>query len=727
MLGIKTTPPVLRASLVERGELLSRLESSSSPVVLLVAPAGYGKTTVLAQYAERATRPAAWLNLDEGDEDPAVLLTTMENALARAGLALANRAPLSVESGSAMTRGIDQLLESVDSEAKGVLILDHLDDLPSQKCLDVVGALMAKSRGHLQVMAAARSHTGLPVGVLRAHDDALVLGSEDLAMTGSEIEQVFASAGLKQASLEDVTRHTEGWPAAVYLTARAMAAGSPAPGDVAVRGDDIFLADYLSEELMGGLESDVESFLIRSSILSRMSGDVCDYVLEIEHSAEVLNRLEESNLLVMPLDRARTWYRYHSLLQDYLRSELHSHFAEEESDLHSRASAWFGENGFNELAIDHARQAGDYDRVVSLLAGSARSFYASGRYETLVRWFDWLEQADVLGEYPELAAIGTFARALGGDAGGAERLSLYAYNDPSGGLRAETELGPLSLMVRAFRAPRGLDQALSDAEAAWDVLRNDRDWAHSALAAIALSTHAARGAEEADPLWADTLWRSESIGARPLIATARAGRATAAIERKDWDSAAAIMEGAVEEIERAGLDTYVTSALAYVQAARIAAHQGDLERARARMGAAARVRPLLTVALPTLSVLTLHQKARAYIEFADIAGARRLMREAADILVLRPRLGHLVEEHAMLKETLAGLPAGHVGPSSLTGAELRLLPLLVTHLTYPEIGERLFVSKHTIKTQAMSIYRKLGVTSRSEAVERARDIGLIST
>ncbi len=727
MLELKTTPPVLRPSLVERGELLSKLKSSSSPVVVLIAPAGYGKTTILAQFATRAAdRPVAWLNLDEGDNDPAVLLSNIRYTLSKAELVLSGE-PLTVDSASALTRGVDQLLESIDRAAKGVLVLDHIDELPTQSSLDVIGAIMTKARDHLQVMAATRSHMGLPLGVLRAHGDALELGAEDLAMTVCEAKDVFASVGLKDTPLEDVISHTEGWPAAVYLTARAMAAGAPTLGDDAIRGDDAYLAQYLREELIAGMNDDLESFLIRSSILSRLSGDLCDRVLGVEHSAQILNRLQESNLLVIPLDRTGTWYRYHSLLQDYLRSELHSRFPEVESDLQSRASEWFEDNGYNELAIDHARHAGDYDRVVNLLFRSARSFYASGQYETVVGWFEWLEQAEVLGDYPEMAAVGSLARALGGDSGGAERLFSYVLADSAGHRRDESELGPLSLMVRAYRAPRGLDQAMKDAKAAYDALQHDRQWGHSALGALALSTHASKGAEAADPLWADTLWRSESIGARPLAATARAARAVAAIERNDWLGASAMMEGAIEEIEEGGLHTYLTSALAYVQAARIAAHQGDLDLARIRIGAAARIRPLLTVAMPALSVLTLHQKALAYIELADIAGARRLMREAADILVLRPRLGNLVDEHEALKKTLTSLPAGQVGPSSLTGAELRLLPLLVTHLTYPEIGDRLYVSKHTVKTQAMSVYRKLGVSSRSEAVEKAREIGLIST
>lgn len=727
MLELKTTAPALRPGLVTRGELLCDLESSSAPVIALLAPAGYGKTTVLAQFVARTDRPVAWLSLDQGDGDPTVLISGLAHSLTAAGLISEKSKAIAVASDSALTRGVDQLLESVEVDAKGFLVLDQLDEVPTQSALDVIGAVLTKARDRLQVIVATRSQTALPFGVLRAHGDVFELRGEDLALDVSEAGEIFESLGVTGVSLEQILSDTEGWPAAVYLTGRAIAAGARAAGTGGVRGDDVYLAQYLREEFLTGIDTDLELFLLRSSVLPRMSGDLCDHVLEQDHSAQILNQLQESSLLVTPMDRRRVWYRYHSLLQDYLRSELHGRLAEEEAGLHSRASTWFEENGFVELAIDHARQAGDYGRVVALLSRAARTLYATGRYETLARWLDWLEGTDVLGDYPDLSAVGALARALGGDPGGAERLSRFAYTDSQGHPRKEADLGHLSLMLRAFQAPRGADQALRDAEAAYDVLQHDSEWAHAALGALALSKHAVEGAEAADPLWADALWRSESIEARPMAASARAARTLVAITRGEWDAAADILDGTVEEIEDGGLDLYITSALAYVVAARIAIHNGHLDQGLSYIGAAARIRPLLTVGLPTFSVLTLHQQARAYVEMADIAGARRVMRDAADIVALRPRLGTLIDEHHELKERLAALPAGTVGPSSLTGAELRLLPLLVTHLTYPEIGDRLFISRHTVKTQAMSVFRKLGVSSRSEAVETARQIGLIST
>lgn len=727
MLDFKTAPPAQRSGLIARDRLLDRISRASEPVVALVAPAGYGKTTLLSQLFSKPDLDAAWLSLDEVDDDTTILLSNLTHSLEQAGFLSAGMPEATVDSGSVLTRGVDRLLDSISTDANALLILDHVDHLSAQSSLDVIGALMTKARGHIQLMITARSHVGLPYGLLRARGDVLEFSVDDLALDVSEAGALLRTVGVGEPETVDaVLRSTEGWPAAVYLTALALRSGAPVPDDTGVNGNDRYLVDYLRQELMKDVSEDLESFLLKSSILPRMSGDLCDYVLETQHSAQTLDRLTDSNLMVIPLDRTRTWYRYHSLLRDYLSSEVEREMGGVTPALHARASEWFEANGHIEFAIEQARLADDHDRVVQLLKRSARLFYSTGRYAVLSSWLSWLEAHDVLGDHPDLAAVGAFARALGGDAGGAQRMSLLAYNDADGRAREDSDLEPFSLLLRAFQAPRGVDRALEDARAADEVLRHNSDWGHTSLAAVALATCAIDGVEAAEPLWTDALWRGESIEARPLVAVARAMRGLIAVRRSKWDEAETHIKSAIAEIEESGLDLYITSCLAYVEASRISAHRGDLEEGRTYLGSAAAIRPLLTFALPIYSVLTLHELAGAYIEFADIGGARRVLRDASDIIALRPRLGTLVDEHQSLRDRLAALPTGTVGPSSLTGAELRLLPLLVTHLTYPEIGERLYISRHTVKTQAMSIYRKLGVSSRSEAVGKAREIGLIS-
>jgi LuxR family maltose regulon positive regulatory protein len=646
MLEVKTDLPTLRSGLVTRTELLARLESTSAPVVALVAPSGYGKTTLLTQFAARIDRPLAWLNLDEGDGDPKELISQLSHTLARAGLIPAEPQVRNMESSSVLTRGVDLLFESIDADAKGLLILDQLDQLPTRSSLDVIGAVMTKARGRLSLMVATRSSIGLPFGSLRAKGDLLELTSGDLALNRPEAEEVFAITGVPEIEgMDAVLQRTEYWPVAVYLAALAIMSGRAASSTLEIRGDDIYLADYIRQELMKDVPSELESFLLRSSILPRMSGDLCDYVLDTEHSAKTLDQLQQSNLLVISLDRTRSWYRYHSLLRDFLQAELHKRGAGEEAKLHSRASTWFEDEGFKELALEHARLAGDDNRVADLLARYSRSFYATGRHETLSRWFTWLEGSEVRRSHTELAALGVLVRALAGDFGGAERLALFAYDDPDDQPREESELGPLGLMVRSYLAPRGVDQALTDADAAHEILRHDGEWAHISFGALAMATVAVSGVAAAETLWADAQWRGESIGGWPLEAVARAMRATAAIRQDDWDVATTVVGDTIGRLYEYGLHADITSCLAFVEAARISVHGGDLEKGRSHMTAASTIMPRLTAAFPVYSVLTLHEKARAYIELADIAGARQVMRAASDILALRPRLGTLVAEH----------------------------------------------------------------------------------
>ncbi|MFZ0014369.1 MAG: LuxR C-terminal-related transcriptional regulator, partial [Acidimicrobiia bacterium] len=625
----------------------------------------------------------------------------------------------------ALTRGVRSLLAAVDDGTRGLLVLDSVDQLSTQSSIDVVGAIMAGAGEKLRVLIGSRPIADLPTPLLRSRGSLLELTPQDLAMTDSEVRELFDTLDLDPDGVDGVIDQTEGWPVGVYLSALAIQTGATHPDTWEFKGDHVYLTEYLRQELMKDVGDELESFLLRSSLLSRLSGELCDYVLQVEGSAATLHRLETSNLLIVPMDHARNWYRYHILLRDYLRNDLHDRHPELERGLHVRAAEWYRSKGFTELAMEHSRRAGDDETFVDLVEQWSRRFYAEGRSETVSRWMDHLEKTDKLAEHPELAATGAIVRALDGDAGGAERLVRFALYDMSGQTRPRADLGPVSLILRSYQAAHGVEQAMQDAESAYGKLQHPGGWTPASLGAIAVATIAAEGLEAADPVVSDALWRGDAIVAHPMSTFAKAVRGGVSILRGDWERAGEFIGDALDEIEQNGLTAYATSRLAYILASRLALHDGNVEKAGAYIGAASALRPRLTVALPILSVMNLQQEAVAYIELADIAGARRVMRDASDILALRPRLGVLAVEHESLRERLASLPAGSVGASSLTKAELRLLPFLVTHLTYPEIGERLYISRHTVKTQAMSIFRKLGVSSRSEAVEQAAKIGLI--
>lgn len=728
MLELKLRPPPSRVGLIERPRVLDQIDRAQDlPVTSIIAPPGYGKTTTLAQYQDTLRGPYAWLTVDESDSDPVVLMTNLADALVSAELLEYSDELRRVGSESVLTKGVNLLAAGLHDAPRAVLFLDQVDHLSTQSALDVVGAVMSKLAGPLRVVVASRTDTGLPLPRLRSQGLVAELTEEHLAMDEEEATEVLEAVGVDPADvIEPVMRTTEGWPVGVYLTAMAIKAGARSPAELEIHGDDFFLADYLKEELLDKTSPSVRSFLVRSSILTRLSGPLCDYVLQTEDSAETLAWLKDANLLIVPMDRTRTWYRYHSLLRDHLFSEISSLQPEQVASLHSRAAAWFEDRGDLVMAIDHLQHADEGDRFAEMVLQEGRSVYAAGQMERLSAWLSWLEEAKTIQEHPELAAFGAYARAMEGDAGASERLGVYAFLDSEGRPRDDSDLGPLARLVRASQFPSGAEQALADARAARAAFGTSTEWFHVCLGMEATAVMAIDGYEAGDAVWADAQWRAESTGAHPAMSWIAAERAIAAIERGDWDVAATFSEQAMRVMRDGGLERYIGSTLVLTAASRLAAHGGNPDEARGLLSQVSASRPRLSVALPVLSLQSLLEMAKAYIEIADVGGARRLVRDAADILAVRPRLGLFVDQYEQLKEKVTSLPAGLVGPSSLTKAELRLLPLLVTHLTYPEIGDRLYISRHTVKTQAMSIYRKLGVSSRADAVEAAREIGLLS-
>jgi len=729
MLDLKLHPPTHRPGIVRRNAVLGKLAAARhARLVAFVAPPGFGKTTVMAQWMETEPRPAAWLTIDRLDNDPAVLIGDIYAALRSAGMLGRSRRPRTT-SEIVLTHGVTGLIEELERHSvSGTLFLDQVDRLRSRSALDVIGSLITQLPDAFKVAIATRSGAGLPFPILRSQGALIEISHLDLAMEETEAKELLDGAGVSiETDFGHVLERTEGWPAGLYLTALAMQAGAEAASLPDVRGDDVFVADYMRHEVLGRLSSQRRSFLTRTSILSRLSGPLCDFVLETTGSARRLERLEGSNLLITPMDRTRTWYRYHSLLRDFLRSELERSEPDAPTSLHSRAASWLEEHGEPEIAIEHAIHAGESDHVASMVANVARSTYAQGRMDTLSRWLTWLEDDGTISNSPGLAAIGSFARSLEGDERGAARLAGHAFVGADGEALQEGSIDPISLVVRSFQAELGVEAALSDARLALASMTRSADWLHVAMGAEAMALTAIGERDEAERLWMAGVAIGEELEALPFTSTGLAQAALIASERGDWAGAEELVQRSLRRIDDGGLELYITSALSFVLAARLAIRRGDIPGARAHMGQATAIRPRLGIALPTLSLQVMVEMAKTYIELADIAGARRVMRDAATLVFARPRLGVLNAEYDAIKERLSTLPAGSVGPSSLTTAELRLLPMLVTHLTYPEIGDRLYVSRHTVKTQAMSIYRKLGVSSRTEAVDAARAIGLLSS
>ena len=728
ILESKFHPPTARPGIVIRAALVSRLAAARAPIITVVAPPGYGKTTFLAQWAERIGPGVAWISCSEEDNDPVALLGALAVALDRIE-------PIdpaifrAVPSPGADIIVVPRFVSAISAMHQPVtVVLDHVEAITNKQCLNVITEFALHLPPGSRLALASRTGVPLPVARLRVQGGIVEVGVEDLAMGPQEAASLLAGAGaeLGEAGIDELLQRTEGWPAGLYIAALAMKSGRrQSEVGFTFTGDDIFMGDYLRSELLDRVSDAEASFLTRTSVLKRMCGSLCDAILGAKGSQRVLDRLEDRNLLVVPLDRRREWYRYHHLLQELLQAELRRREPDLVQDLHFQAAVWYEANAMPEAAIGHAQAAGDYDRVARLVLELAQPVWAGGRGETVLRWMEWLRDMPSAEHYGAIAVHGSLIFALLGQPSEAERWAAAAERAPLAGILPDgsTMQGTLAYL-RANLCRDGVGAMRRDARTALDGLSPASPYRATMLFTEGISYLLDGDPALADPILARAFDDASGAGALPLAALVLAERCTVAAERDSWPEVIALAQRAVTIVEAGHFDDYWTSALVYAWAARAALHRGNISQGRFYLGRAARLRPLLSYALPVVSVQALLELVRCYMTLADPGGASAVLSQVRDILQQRPDLGALPRLADQLKSRIAKMQAVTVGASSLTAAELRLLPLLSTHLSYREIGERLYVSSHTVKTQAYSAFQKLGASSRSEAVIRARDLGL---
>ena len=724
----KFHPPAVRPGIVVRTALLGRLAATRVPVITLAAPPGYGKTTLMAQWAQRTESRVAWLSCDDADNDPVVLLSALAVALSRIGPVDPAIFSALASSGADITV-VPRFVAAVAPVPPPVTVLvDHAEAVTNRQCLNTIAEFALRLPPGWQFALASRAVVPLPTARLRAHDGILEITADDLAMGVTEARSLLTGAGVEadEASLRDLLQRTEGWPAGLYIAALAIKSGTrQSDAGFTFTGDDVYMGDYLRSELLAGISAEEASFLTRTSVLERMCGSLCDATLEKKESGAVLEQMEARNLLVLPLDRRREWYRYHRLLRDLLRSELRRQEPDVVQNLHFRAAAWFEANSMPEQAIGHAQAAGDYDRVVRLILELQQPVWASGRVETVLRWMEWIRDVTSAEHYGAVAVHGSLIFALLGQPSEAERWAASAERSSSAGILPDGSTIEATLAyLRAILCRKGIGEMRRDAQLAWEGLSPASPYRATMLYTEGISFLLEGDPAQAGPILARALNLATHSGSLPLAGLILAEQCAVAAERNDWAEVTTLAEQAAAIVENGHFGDYWTSALAYAWASRAAAHSGDVSRARFYLGRASRLRPLLTYALPVVSAQALLEMTRSYITLADPGGAAAVLAQADDILRQRADLGVLPELASQLQAGLATSTSHAVGASSLTAAELRLLPLLSTHLSYAEIGERLYVSKNTVKTQAYSAYQKLGVSSRSEAVVRTRELGL---
>ncbi|WP_454665265.1 hypothetical protein [Agromyces endophyticus] len=418
----KFAPARAHGATVSRRRLIDRARRSHAPLVSLVAPAGYGKTTLLREWAEVDDRALVWVSLDRFDDDPAALVNVLAVAFEQAmpgdeRLAAVVALPMT---GRAVLGGAAPMLAAA-IEYVGtsfVLVLDDVHEAGSPDCQDVLEVALGRIPLGSQVVMASR-HVPPFLSRLRLGGDVVEIGADHLRLDLDDARRVFdvLDVGADDEVLERLVAHTEGWPTGITLAALvARDGGDP----VEVGGDDRFVADYLYRACYSALDPDDQAFLRRTALLEHLSAGCCDAVLERNDSRARLRELERRGLFLVPVDRRRGEYRYHQLFREFLVAELDRAEPGADVDLHRRAAKWCETHDHVHLAIEHLLAAGDHEQSVRLVAERGLTAYQAGDLAALTRWMEELGD-EAIASFPPLVVHAGLRAILAGQAAEADR------------------------------------------------------------------------------------------------------------------------------------------------------------------------------------------------------------------------------------------------------------------------------------------------------------------
>ncbi len=695
-------------------------------MLLVAAQAGSGKTTLLAQWAAADPRPCAWITLTPAHDDPVVLVEEISAALAEIVPFVADEVRVPAPAPALSTRILPRFARALRAAGTPfLLVLDDVHHLTDDQALEVVQTVAANLPEDARLALACRAEPALRASGLVGRRLLRRIGPAELAMDAREAAALLAGAGVDATpgQVAGLVEATEGWPAGLYLAALAIDEHPP-PGQDAFRGDHHLVVGYVRDELLAGLAADDREFLLGTSVLDRLTGPACDALLGVTGSEERLRDLARRNLLVVPLDPRHRAFRYHHLFQDALRAELEHDDPGRWVALNMRAFAAALADRDPESAIRHALAAGERAQAAAVIWRMAPSYQSSGRVATLLRWLERFTPEEQAAD-AHLALSRAWC-AVPRDGHAVSRWVAQAEATGHAGPLADgSPLGAMTALLRAIIARDGVARMVRDAEAASRELADAGPWRTVCALLIGSGRHLL-GDSAGGRAWLEQATDRGGAATPSLDALSAAWLGIIAAEAGDWDAAGVRAAHAEGVVGRHGLGDYGTMSLVRALSALCAAHAGRVEDARAALLEARQLLPVLSGVGPYFAVTARLLLVRAALLCGEPAVATVMIRETGPLMPACADSAHLVAEVDRLRREVEELPAGvRGGPGSLTSAELRILRFLPTHLSFREIGERLHLSRFTVKSHALAAYRKLGVTSRSEAVERAAALGLI--
>lgn len=721
----KLRPPAPPVQLVDRARLdvvLTAACAESLPLVLVSAPAGSGKSTLVAGWAAGFGSSVAWLQLEESDADPARFWVSVVAAIGRAVPSVADAvAPLVAGSLGAGPVVVPALVNEVSSlDERLVVVLDdyHVIDDPSVH--RDVERLIDLCPPQLTLVLITRADPPFRLGRMRVRGRVREIRASDLRFSADEAAALLGSAvdGLDGSQLDDLCERTEGWAAGLVLAGLSLERTSDADRFVQTfRGDDQLVAGYLTDELLASLDPDERQRMVEAAVLHRLSGPLLDAVTGSTDGAQWLSDLAARNQLVIRLDATGEWYRYHHLFRDLLLLEARRSVPARLPELNRRAAAWFEAAGYPAAAIDHLLVAGDREEAMLLMRIVGPDLLGSGQLRTL---------RNILGRLSEGGELDAICCTLAGW----DRYLLGRYDEAQVLLdRAEATLTPDVDPIRTMPLRINLALGKGDVGAALAGARevlaegNLEERASELTTAMGAAFAWAGLPEEARAVLAVAFVRTQAEKRVTAHAMALVAATVAEFHGGGDDAARAAVRRAIDFAESSGLGEYhgIAPAVA-IRAALCPPEEGAVADAKHAVVLARRATTMLGL------VFVLTMAGDVLLRESDEAGralldeAHELIARCADPGINRPLLDRVSARHGVAHERPTPV-AGLV--EQLTERELAVLRYLPSTMSLPEIARELYVSPNTVKTQVSAIYHKLGVTSRQAAVQAAREQHLL--
>jgi LuxR family maltose regulon positive regulatory protein len=734
----KLEAPVPRQR-VSRRELLERCTGPRRKLTLIRAPAGWGKSTLLADWyaLESETRPFAWVALDGDDHDPVRFWTYLISALQRID-------PGAGEVSLPMLRAprisvVDDVLPALCNELAAfpeqvVLVLEDYHLVGNPEIDEGLSFFLEHLPQTIELVLSSRSEPALPLARLRARGELAEIDAQDLRLSVEEADRFLNDLHGLALDGEDVARLrelTEGWAAGLYLATLTIRGRSSARELIeSFAGDNRHVVDYLSAEVLAGLDDSTRDFLLDTSVLERLCAHLCDAVTDRPGSVLTLHELERSNFFLIPLDTRREWYCYHHLFRELLRHELTIAAPEHARTLHRRASAWHREHGAPSEAIHHATTAGDVVDASELILRYWIEFRNAARLETLLAWLDGLPPETVRGDArlclvraSTLQEVGRIAEAdqwLEAAAGGAaDRMLLAGPASVASGVAASRAinryfLGDVGGIAEIAKPALELEEAGSDY------------WRSALLTTFGVSVFLGGDGPGAAALLGQAVTASEESGHSLAEIHALGWCAVVHAANGESDRAAQLLNDTEAMLEHTGLAAYFGMSMAHVARGKLLEGQGRLSEADEALTHGIEMARRGDAKFDITYGLLTHAEVKGGL--GDRNAARGMLQEARAAIEACADPGVLPELVTGVERRLRLVPrrASHAPhEEDLSDRELAVLRLLATDLTQREIGEALYVSFNTVKTHVKSIFRKLDVATRADAVSRARELRLL--